>query len=70
MSSISMPPCADAMTRMRSILRSSTKPRYSSRVKGSATSTYSRFTTLPCGPVWLVTRVAPSIALAAAATSA
>src|ERR1700682_2288770 len=33
-------------------------------------STYSRLTCLPCGPVWIVTRVAPSICLANSLTSA
>ena len=38
-SSISMPPCGEATTMIRSLFRSSTRPRYSSRSIGTAAST-------------------------------
>ena len=68
-SSISMPPAPEATTITRSLPRSSTSPRYSSRSIAIACSTYSRCTSLPRGPVCSVTNRLPSSASAARPTS-
>ena len=68
-SSMSMPPAALAITTGLALARSITMLRYSSRAICSPSSTSTRLTFLPSGPVWWVTSVIPSMSLVSCSTS-
>ena len=64
-----MPPSVEAMKATREVARSTSAERYSSRSMAEPSSTKTRLTTRPAGPVWMVTSVLPSICSAAVLTS-
>src|SRR5436190_1435653 len=66
---MSMPPSVEAMKAMREVTRSTRADRYSSRSMAEPSSTKTRLTTRPAGPVWMVTSVLPSICSAVVLTS-
>ena len=68
-SSISIPPSEDAMNTVFPMARSSTMPTYNSFAMGSSSSTRTRCTSRPSGPVWWVISVMPRIFLATSAAS-
>ena len=68
-SSMSMPPSELAITHTVCVPRSTTRPRYSSFLMSAPSSTRSRRTFWPSGPVWCVFSCMPSIALAFSRTS-
>ena len=64
-SSMSTPPASEAITRGKPMELSMTIPRYSSRSTLSCSSTRTRLTSRPSGPVWWVTSCMPMISPAA-----
>src|SRR5437868_508320 len=60
-SSMSMPPSADAISTTRCVPRSTTMPAYISFLISAPSSTRSRLTFCPAGPVWCVLSCMPRI---------
>src|SRR5258706_4809875 len=68
-SSMSMPPSLEAMSATRCVPRSTTMPTYSSFLMSAPSSTRSRRTFCPSGPVWCVFSIMPRILPAHSRTS-
>src|SRR5882762_2826178 len=68
-SSMSMPPSLEAMSATRCVPRSTTMPTYSSFSMSAPSSTRSRRTFCPSGPVWCVFSIMPRILPAHSRTS-